>query len=68
MTFVAGDDVCTPITVTVSGKSYRVSSSLTISQVNGYVKAVDCNGRKLKYDFSKTLIPQQYYKYNFLST
>ena len=53
MTFVAGDDVCTPITVTVSGKSYRVSSSLTISQVNGYVKAVDCNGRKLKYDFSK---------------
>lgn len=51
MTFVAGNDVCTPITVSVGGKSYTVYSSLTITQTNGTVRATDCSGNKLKYDF-----------------
>lgn len=51
MTFVAGDDVCTPITVSVGGKTYSVYSSLTITQTNGTVRATDCSGNKLKYDF-----------------
>lgn len=51
MTFVAGSDVCTPITVSVGGKSYTVYSSLTVTQTDGTVRATDCNGRKLKYDF-----------------
>lgn len=51
MTFVAGSDVCTPITVSVGGKSYTVYSSLTVTQTNGSVRATDCNGHKLKYDY-----------------
>ncbi|MDE7412885.1 MAG: hypothetical protein K2N05_03715 [Muribaculaceae bacterium] len=50
-TFIAGNDVCTPITVTVGGRSYKVYSSYTVSGASGSVKATDCNGRKLKYDY-----------------
>ncbi len=52
MTFVVGDDVCAPITVSVGGKSYTVHSTLTIKQINGMVTARDCSGRKLKYEFA----------------
>lgn len=52
MTFVVGDDVCAPITVSVGGKSYTVYSTLTIKQIDGMVTARDCSGRKLKYDFA----------------
>ena len=52
MTFIAGSDVCTPMTVSVGGRSYTVHSSITIERVSGSVRATDCNGRKLKYDFS----------------
>ncbi|MDE6297347.1 MAG: hypothetical protein K2L89_05820 [Muribaculaceae bacterium] len=51
VTFVAGSDVCTPITVYVGGKSYKVYSSYTVSGVSGSVSATDCNGNKLKYDY-----------------
>lgn len=51
MTFVVGNDVCTPITVTVGGSSYRVHSTLTITSRSGTVKATDCEGYKLSYDF-----------------
>lgn len=51
MTFVAGSDVCTPITVSVGGKSHTVYSSITVTQTNGTVRATDCNGRKLKYNY-----------------
>lgn len=51
MTFVAGGDVCTPMTVTVGGNSYTVYSSLTIGSVSGTVRAVDCRGHKLTYSY-----------------
>lgn len=51
MTFIVGNNVCTPITVRVGGNSYTVYSSVTISQVNGTVTATDCDGRKLKYEY-----------------
>lgn len=52
MTFIAGNDVCTPITVTVGGNSYTVYGSLTIAQTDGTVTATDCSGYKLKYDYA----------------
>lgn len=52
MTFAAGNDVCTPITVRVGGKSYTVYTSVTIKRISGSVTATDCNGRKLRYDYS----------------
>lgn len=52
MTFIAGNDVCTPMTVNVGGSSYTVYSSITITARNGSVTAKDCNGYKLKYDYS----------------
>lgn len=51
MVFVVGDNVAAPITVSVGGKSYTVYSSLTITQVNGTIRATDANGNNLKYDY-----------------
>lgn len=51
MVFVVGDNVATPITVSVGGHSYTVYSSMTVSQVNGSIRAIDANGNKLKYEF-----------------
>lgn len=51
MTFVAGNDVCTPITVNVGGNSYTVFDYITITETSGTVMATDCSGRKLKYSY-----------------
>lgn len=51
-TFVVGEDICAPITVRYCGKTYTVYSSLTVEQASGYCSATDCQGRKLKYEFS----------------
>lgn len=70
MTFVAGSDVCTPMTVEVGGSSYTVYSSLTITMTNGTVRATDCRGRKLKYDFGSRGVRggDQHYTYTFHNT
>lgn len=49
MTFVVGSGVASPITVSVGGRTYTVSSSITVPQVNGTIRATDANGRKLTY-------------------
>ena len=41
MTFVAGNDVCTPITVNVGGNSYTVFDYTTITETSGTVMATE---------------------------
>ncbi len=54
--FVVGNNVCTPITVKCQGRTYTVYSSLDVesTQSSTSVTAYDCNGIKLKYDFSSS--------------
>lgn len=52
--FIAGSDVCTPMTVTCQGKSYKVYNTLELNVANfsSTVTATDCNGNKLRYEFN----------------
>lgn len=72
ITFVAGSDASTPITVSYNGKSYIVYSSITISTTgNTYTpSATDANGSSMKYEFSSSSESRgsdkyHYYTYTF---
>lgn len=53
LVFVAGSDVCTPITVSVQGRTYKVYDVLSVDGFSGSitVRATDCNGRNLTYKY-----------------
>ncbi len=54
--FVVGNDVCAPITVRCQGSTYRVNSYLEVERTSSSVNvsATDCDGNKLKYEFSSS--------------
>lgn len=70
MTFVVGSGVASPITVSVGGRTYTVSSSITVPQVNGTIRAIDANGRKLTYQFrhSGSTTQGSHDTYTFINT
>ena len=67
-TFVVGDNVCAPITVSYAGNTYTVHSQRTItfssSPSSWAPTAVDCNGNKLKYEYKSNTTTRGYNSYH----